>query len=79
VEVEYTLRVDEKVAEAILASIKPDLNDIPKECRGETVEDHSILVIRFSCSKASILKALNNSFTNIVLMLLDMVGCLGNE
>ncbi|AFL67280.1 CTAG/PCC1 family protein [Desulfurococcus amylolyticus] len=73
------LRVDEKVAEAILASIKPDIDDIPKECRGEVVENRSILVIRFSCSKASILKALNNSFTNIVLMLLDLVGCLGNE
>ncbi|ACL11646.1 CTAG/PCC1 family protein [Desulfurococcus amylolyticus] len=73
------LGVYEKVAEAILASIKPDLNDIPKECRGEVVENHSKLVIRFSCSKASILKALNNSFTNIVLMLLDLVRCLGNE
>jgi len=73
----YTIRVDEALASSIVSALKPDLEALPRECRGSIgLENPSTIILEVACSKSSILKALSNSFISIVLMLLETMEVL---
>lgn len=71
----YTLEIgDEKLLESIYRAISPDLVNLPSECRGEISAEGSSLHVRFECSNLGKLRALNNSFIDILLLLLGLIG-----
>ncbi|MEM4717236.1 MAG: KEOPS complex Pcc1-like subunit [Desulfurococcaceae archaeon] len=77
---EYRVKVDcHRLLESLYASLKPELTNLPRDCRGglNTFDDY--LEIKLECSNVSKLLALNNSFIGVLLMLLELVGERCNE
>lgn len=72
---EYRIRVDcHRLLESLYTSLKPELLNLPGDCRGELKANGGYLEIRLECSSISKLLALNNSFIGVLLMLLELVG-----
>lgn len=65
---------DEKLLASLYESLKPEIMNLPSDCRGDVrIVDH-ILALEFSCRSISKLQALNNSFIGVLSMLLELVG-----
>lgn len=77
--ISYGIKLEEQgVLESLYEAILPDLRSLPGGCRGELFVENGYLVLRLECNNVSKLRALNNSFIGVLLLLLEVVGELKN-
>ncbi|MEM0001849.1 MAG: CTAG/PCC1 family protein [Desulfurococcaceae archaeon] len=79
ISVEYELEASsEKLLESIFVSLTPELGNLPGNCTGRISRKEGKLNIKLECSDAGKLRALNNSFIGVLVMLLELAGEIRN-
>ncbi len=63
---------------SLISSIFPDTHDVPRECRILLNNKNRIRII-ISCRRINLLRALLNSYLNVISMLLHCLEVLENE
>jgi hypothetical protein len=78
--VEYRLKLNsERTLRSLLESLSPELRNLPSDCSGQIyLEKNNHLVIELECVNAGKIRALNNSFIGVLLMLLELAGEIKN-
>ncbi len=78
-EVELKITVSEPLfVKSLISSIFPDTHDVPRECRIILNNKNRIRII-ISCRRINLLRALLNSYLNVISMLLHCLEVLENE
>ncbi|MEM0001220.1 MAG: CTAG/PCC1 family protein [Desulfurococcaceae archaeon] len=77
---EYRIPVKSSaLAKGVHAALLPELASLPEGCSGEARLENDYVYVKFECTSISKLRALNNSFIGVVLMLLEVAGGFENE